>query len=129
MPAFSNLFNSSLIAFVDSPNSDSRFLKYDLVSELRKNFKSSLILVLEEMSVSIIRLSSKTTQNYSFHKQVVLYDTINGSEPVFPAYFLAFLVGSAVIRNTNFINTNTFYSGNTGGNFGLESESLFFEFK
>jgi hypothetical protein len=61
MPAFSNLFSSILMELVESPNSDSRPLKYDVALLLRKNLSRSFILVLDDIRVSSI-LSTKITQ-------------------------------------------------------------------
>jgi hypothetical protein len=55
MPAFSNRLSSKRMAFEDSPNSDSSARRYALVFALKKNFSKSLILVFEEISVSIIK--------------------------------------------------------------------------
>ena len=51
-PAFSKRFSSRRMALVDSPNSDSKPLKYEEEPEFRKNFIKSLTRVLEVIRVS-----------------------------------------------------------------------------
>ena len=53
-PASSNRLSSTLIALDDSPNSLSRFRRYDWVLLFRKNLSRSLILVFDVINVSSI---------------------------------------------------------------------------
>ena len=57
MFALSNRFNSSLIEFVDSPNSSLKPLKYAEVSGFKKNFNKSLILVFDVINAFINALN------------------------------------------------------------------------
>ena len=52
---------------------------------------------------------------------------MDGAEAVFPADFLAFLVGSSIVGDAHFIDADAFETGDFGGHFGLEAETLLLE--
>ena len=58
---------------------------------------------------------------------IVLHDTPDRTEAVFPADFFAFFVGTAVVGDAYFVDAYAFDPGDLGGNLGLEAEAGFFE--
>lgn len=57
-------------------------------------------------------------------KQVVFQNAVNGAEAVFPADFLAFFVGAAVIGNAYLIDAAACFS-DLGGDFWLKAKAVF----
>src|SRR5438477_12782984 len=68
----------------------------------------------------LVRENGATTAN----KEVVFDDGVEGADSMAPGNFFSFFVGTAVVRDTEFVNP-TAGSGYFGRDFGFESEAIF----
>ena len=60
-------------------------------------------------------------------ENAVLDDAVNSPKSVFPTYFFAILVCPAVIRDADFVDSDTGYFGYFGSYFRLKSKPIFFQ--
>lgn len=64
------------------------------------------------------------TKNF-YLSNTIFYNTIQCSKTIFPIDFLSFFISSSIIRNTYFINPNSFNFGNFGSYFRFKSKPAF----
>src|SRR5207247_10685392 len=72
----------------------------------------------------LVRKNGATTAN----KKIVFDDGVEGTNSIAPCNFLSFFIGTAVVRDTDFVNPAA-GAGYFGGNFGFESEAAFAQAK
>src|SRR5947207_13926758 len=72
----------------------------------------------------LVRKNGATTAN----KKIVFDDGVEGANSIAPGNFLSFIIGTAVVRDTDFVNPAA-GTGYFGGDFGFESETVFAQVK
>src|SRR6266850_1876089 len=68
----------------------------------------------------LVRENGATTAN----KKVVFDDGVESADSIAPGNFFSFFVGTAVVRDTDFVNSAA-GAGYFGRDFGFESEAIF----
>src|SRR5205823_7116038 len=76
----------------------------------------------------IQRLVVRKNGAINANKKVVLDDGVEGANSIAPSNFLSFFIGTAVVRDTDFVNPAA-GTGYFGGDFGFESETVFAQVK